>query len=370
MTDPDLASAATLDSWAGVIGQPDAVTRLTAAVVNPVHAYLFVGPAGSGKRAAVRAFAAELFAADDTDPESADRNRRLALAEHHPDLVMVEPEGAIFRGGRSTADGDTETAVVIREAYRSPVEADRKVIVAVGFHTANDSAVGALLKTLEEPPERSVIVLLADQVAEGHAAIESRCVRIDFRALSDDVLHERLLVEGFESERAAEAVALAGGDLDRARLLAADDRLQLRLGAWRGVAQRLDGSGSVATETVDDLRSMIDDAMAPLVARHEADVVAFDEETERYGQKGTAGRRNALKTQQKRVERRFRTAELMAGLATLARAYRDEAAVAAHPAGLLASLDAIQRAAEDLLVNPNEELLLYALFVAIQPLRP
>ncbi|MBK5222167.1 MAG: DNA polymerase III subunit delta', partial [Acidimicrobiia bacterium] len=52
-----------IDVWADVVGQEAAVAQLQGAVVAPVHAYLFVGPQGSGRRAAARAFAAELLAA-------------------------------------------------------------------------------------------------------------------------------------------------------------------------------------------------------------------------------------------------------------------------------------------------------------------
>jgi DNA polymerase-3 subunit delta' len=359
-----------IDSWADVLGQPDAVARLKASVDTPVHAYLFVGPPGSGKRAAVRAFAAELFAAREADPDAADRQRRLALAEHHPDLVLIEPEGGIFRGGRVASDAESDATVVIREAYRSPTDAALRVVVPVGFHTANEAAIGALLKTIEEPPGRSVMVLLSDLVPEEQATIESRCVRIDFHAVSDEVLRDALVAEGIEPVRAGEVASLAAGDLTRARILATDERLHLRLTAWRDAPLQLDGTGARATDTVDELRSMIDDALAPLVARQEAEVVAFDEEAERYGQRGGSGRRKTLETRHKRIARKFRTDELRAGLATLARAYREEAAVTAHPASPLGALDAIQRTAEALVFNPNEELMLYGLFATLPPLRP
>jgi hypothetical protein len=178
------------------------------------------------------------------------------------------------------------------------------------------------------------------------------------------------VAEGIEPERAGEVASLAAGDLTRARILATDERLHLRLTAWRDAPLQLDGTGARATDTVDELRSMIDDALAPLVARQEAEVVAFDEEAERYGQRGGSGRRKTLETRHKRIARKFRTDELRAGLATLARAYREEAAVAAHPATPLGALDAIQRTAEALVFNPNEELMLYGLFATLPPLRP
>ena len=87
-----------VDVWSEVVGQPRAVDLLRAAAAgDPVHAWLFVGPTGSGKRAAARAFAGELLAAEADaagDAEGAARARHLALNEQHPDLIVVERVGA------------------------------------------------------------------------------------------------------------------------------------------------------------------------------------------------------------------------------------------------------------------------------------
>ena len=67
--------------WDRVVGQPTAVALLTAAAADPVHAYLFVGPAGSTKLQAARAFAALLL---DPTGDPAGRDARLAAAGEHP----------------------------------------------------------------------------------------------------------------------------------------------------------------------------------------------------------------------------------------------------------------------------------------------
>jgi hypothetical protein len=92
-----------VDVWGDVVGQDDAVRQLEAAVEHPVHAYLLLGPSGSGKRALARAFAARLLSVGSTGAD-AERHVRLALAEHHPDLRVVVPEGMTFRR-RSRATG-------------------------------------------------------------------------------------------------------------------------------------------------------------------------------------------------------------------------------------------------------------------------
>src|SRR5699024_6205201 len=103
-------------------------------------------------------------------------------------------------------------------------------------------------------------VVLADEIPKELVTIASRCVRVDFAALAPDAVAERLRVEGVDAERADQAARVAGGDLDRARLLAADDRLALRLTAWQELPVRLDGSGHRAAEAIAELRAAIDDA--------------------------------------------------------------------------------------------------------------
>lgn len=355
------------DPWHLVPGQDAAVTRLRASVDRPVHAYLFVGPEGAGKRAALRAFAGELFAAGAPDDESAERHRRLAAAERHPDLVVVEPDGPVFRGGQSS-DGDTEASVVIREAFASPVEANRKVVAAVGFDTANETAVGALLKTIEEPPDRTTIVLLARSVPPNQSAIASRCVRIDFGSLDAATLQAVLEAEGVEPGRAELAVASAGGNIERARILATDERLALRIAAWRAVPTAVDGTGAVAARLVQELLAMLDDALAPVTASHEADLAAFDAEVEAYGITAATGRRRALVARHKRVERQSRLSELRLGCTVLARAYLDAAVDADDPGPLLDAVDRIGATSGALGLNPSTELALTALFWSLPSL--
>ena len=343
-----------LDPWDDVVGQASAVARLRAAVASPVHAFLLHGPAGSGKRAAARAFAAELLAAGTDDP---DRHMRLALAEQHPDLFVVEPAGARI--------SIAQCREVVQRAARSPIECERQVVVMAELDRIED--VGAvLLKTIEEPPPTTVFVLLADEIVPEIVTIASRAVRIEFAPVPAALLSEHLGAEGVDPERARTAADAAAGSLARARLLATDDALAARLEAWRTVPDRLDGSGAAVAVVVAELREHIDRAQEPLVAAQLREVEEVAEEAERYGVKAT-GRRE-LETRQRRGIRRLRTEELRAGLATLSRRYRDELASANDPGPILDGLDAIQHAAEELIRNPNEALFLQGLFVRLPPL--
>lgn len=355
---PTPAPAGADDPWHDVVGQDAAVRALAAAVHEPVHAYLLVGPPGSGKLALARGFAAELLSAGATDGEARLRHVRLALAGHHPDLRTVEPEGNTFR------KGDAER--VVRNATLAPVEGRRKVVVADGCENMEDEAAGYLLKSVEEPPASTVFVLLATEVVPELVTIASRCVRVELRSLPAEVVAARLVAEGVDTDRAATAAAAAGGDLDRARTLATDDRLALRHQAWREAPHRLDGTGHVAATVVAELQSMIGEALGPLQERQAAEVAALEEQIERFGLRGSG--RKDLEARHKREVRRFRTAELRFGLATLAAAYRD--ALAAHGArrALVEATTRIDAAAVALDRYPNETLLLQSLMANLPSL--
>ena len=349
----------TTDLWADVVGQPRAEADLRAAVEAPSHAYLFLGPAGSGRTAAVRAFAAELFSRGSSDPE---RQARLALEGKHPDLVVFEPEGV--RLSVDMEKGDLPE--ILREVNRAPIEADQKIVVLGQFHTMENFA-GAFLKTIEEPPPRTIVVIVADELPPELVTTASRCVRIDFGPVPNAAVAERLVADGVDPDKAAEAADAAAGDLARARLLATDPALAARREAWRSVPDRLNQTGARVVELVDDLRRRIDEAQAPLDAQQATELTELEERIERYGlRRGLTGE---LVTRHKRQVRTLRRQELRFGLATLTGSYRDVLASHPEPARIADGLDAVQVAADDLVRNPGEELLLLGLLLQLPPLR-
>ena len=305
--------------WDSVVGQPDAVVALQATATHPTHAYMLVGPRGSGARSVARAFAAALLI-DGLDGEAAARAQQLALDEKHPDLHVFERVGAFISVDQADA--------IIREASRSPIEASRKVLVLVDFHLVRDAG-PALLKIIEEPPPSTVFVVLAESVPPELVPIASRCIRVELGAVATEVVAELLVGEGTPADGALEIALAAGGDVDRARLLAHDPRFKLRQAAWYSAPDRLDGTGAAVFAVVAELRSMIDDVTAPLDAIHAEQLAELEARVERYGERGS-GRRE-LTERQKREVRRVRTDELRFGLATLASRYRDELASGTAP---------------------------------------
>lgn len=345
------------DVWSDVVGQDRAVAQLRVAAGRPVHAYLLVGPAGCGKRSAARSFGAVLLALDaHRRGDDVDRVIGLCLHENHPDLQVFEPEGASL--GVDDADD------IVTAASRSPVEGARKVLVLDEFHKVS-TAGPKLLKTIEEPPESTVFVILAEEVPNELVAIASRAVRIELGPVPLEVITDRLVAEGVATDAAASAAAAAGGDLARARLLASDPSLVVRRDSWASIPHRVDGTGHTAAVLVDEVVAHIDAAQHPLDERHEAERATLADQVETYGLR--ASELKAQERRHKREVRRHRTAELRFGLAVLAAEYRDELATVDDPAPHFAALRAVQDAAEALVRNPNELLLLQALVVNLRP---
>jgi DNA polymerase III subunit delta' len=347
-----------------VVGQERAVAALRVAAVRPVHAYLLVGPAGTGKRAAATSFAAQLLCPAGGDG-TCDVCRRV-LAGAHPDVVVVEREGAAI-----TVDMARDIG---RAAARSPVEGRRKVLVLHDFQLVKEAG-PALLKTIEEPPPSTVFVILAEHVPYELVTIASRCVRIDFSPLAPSVIAAALRADGVSAEQADELAVAADGRLDRARLLAADPEFGVRRRAWQAIPERLDGAGATAAAIADELIGLLEHSVTPLRARQDEEVANLKERNARMSEvngktpRGRAGAQPGLREleeRHKREVRRQRTDELRAGLAALAVAYRDQlAAGGSGAADAVAAVGIIQKLNENLVYNPSEQLQLQALLVGL-----
>lgn len=337
--------------WDGVVGQPSAIAHLRAAADRgAVHAYLFVGPSGSTKLQAARAFAARLMT---TGEDAERRDAALILRGEHPDVREVRRVGA-----RIDAD---QAKAILHEASLTPSEGARKVMILDEFHLLAPEGAGRLLKVIEEPPDSVTFLILADFVPHELITISSRCARIDFRPISPDVVAARLVSEGVNPAAAMASARASHGDLDRARVLATDPALSERRAAFAGAPHQLDGTGAVAVRAAAHLLELIDAASEPMAARHAAEVAELDERIKAHGERGSG--KKQLDERHRRELRRHRTDELRSGLAAMAATYRDTAVSGATTVvdGCADAVRGIHAAIESLDRNPNEKLLLESL---------
>jgi DNA polymerase III subunit delta' len=219
---------------AGIEAHPHARAVLEPALSehgSPSHAYLFHGPAGTGKRTVARAFAAALLTAGARAPGTVAER---VMRDSHPDLTWVTPSGAA-----EMLVADIEEPVVAA-ATRTPFESARRVFVIEAVETMNDQAANRMLKTLEEPPPFAHLVLLTDRREDVLPTIASRCQHVRFDPLAPERIAERL--EGVPGERALACARLAGGDARLAQRLVGEEGGALRASAEAYVRAALAGS--------------------------------------------------------------------------------------------------------------------------------
>ncbi|MCO5318643.1 MAG: hypothetical protein M9942_09420 [Microthrixaceae bacterium] len=342
--------------WDEVVGQPEATSALRMAATDPVHAYLLVGPEGSGKRSAALAFAAEVIAAGSAG-QSADEVAARIADGTHPSVRVVEREGPRINAATARE--------VVRSASMAPPSGHLQVFVLDEFHLVDDAA-PIMLKAIEEPSASTMFVVLAEEVTEPLVTIASRCVQIRFNPVPLDALEQRLRSEGVEPGVAAQAAVGAEGSLRRARLLAGDPELVQRRGLWRDAPARLDGTGATVCVLADELLDSLDGVLEPLRGVHGDEVADFDATVELTGE-SSRGARKVMEDRHKRELRRLRVGELRSGASALLAGYRDDAVSGTADAveSFSSAAEAVARFEEALQWNANEQLALRALLVSL-----
>jgi DNA polymerase III subunit delta' len=366
-----------LRELAGTEDHPHARMVLgTALAGDPSHAYLFHGPAGTGKRTAARAFAAELLAEGQPDPDNV---RHRVLDGAHPDLTWVQPTGAhVMRVG------DVDEAVV-GAASRTPFEATRRVFVLERVDTMNDEVANRMLKTLEEPPPFVHLILLTDAPGRVLETVVSRCQLVRFDPLPPERIAAALVAEGVTPELAEASARLSLGSAARARELASEEGGELRAEVSRLVQATLDaGAAGAAAGAEEPWRALLERAEE---RRGRAEEEVARRAVERLELEPKGRERKALEREfeetAKREGRRARTQVLDLGLelaalgfrdlvcvaegapeAVLATDRRDELAAAAHgrdPRRLREAAERCEDVRSALELNVTEELALSAL---------
>jgi DNA polymerase-3 subunit delta' len=344
---------------------------------SPSHAYLFHGPAGSGKRAAALEFSAELLAEGARDPANA---RERVLHGVHPDLTVVTPSGAA-----DLLVGDVDEAVVAA-ASRTPFESTRRVFVIECADRMNDPAANRMLKTLEEPADYVHLVLLADRLSNVLPTIASRCQHVRFEAPGAAEIASRLETRhGVVPAQALACARLALGDGDRALALALGEGPALRHAAEAYARAML--SGALSTRPwlalLEQAKAHGDIAAADVTGRVAAEAEYLpDRDARRAKKEGEQAAR--------RAGRRAGTETIDLGLQLAGLWLRDVACLKAGAPDLIAHADRAEEVAADaeafvhqparlhdavaeieearttLILNPSEELLLETLASRIE----
>lgn len=195
-------------SFESILGQERAVAQLRKALQSNrlPHAYLFYGPSGTGKKLAALQFTKALYCtALSTDACDTCATCHKIANRNHPDVLMIEPEGASIRI-------EAIRTIQNRLSYK-PYESQRTTIIIDGCESLTLPAIHALLKTLEEPPGNALLLLTGRKEALP-LTILSRCQLLSFQPLASQHIAAILSQRGVDAETARAAASLAEGSLD------------------------------------------------------------------------------------------------------------------------------------------------------------
>lgn len=241
------------DLFADVIGHGGVVELLRSELGRPAQAYLFVGPQSVGKEAVALRFAAGLLGG-----ESDERARRLALIRAHPDLRVLEPEGA-------TSLGVDQAREVVARASLTPVEAPRSVFLFPDAGAMTEQAANALLKTLEEPSPKAVFLLVAESEDDFPPTVASRCRSIHMGRVPLPEIVDVLTARGLSQDAAKGVAVVSGGRPGLALALMSQPEVARFREMWLSIPGQVTphpGDGQrLAMEVLAELSPMVDQSV-------------------------------------------------------------------------------------------------------------
>lgn len=207
-----------MSKFQDIIGQEQIVEHLQTAVMTGKvsHAYMICGERGSGKEFIANVFAMTLQCEKGgKEPCGICHSCKQAMTGNHPDIITLtheKPNSIGVEDIRQKISGD----MLIK-----PYQGARKIYIMNEGDKMTIQAQNALLKTLEEPPSYGVILILTANKESLLPTIQSRCVTLQLKPVSDEVMRKFLMEDlKIPSYKAEVCVAFARGNIGRARALA------------------------------------------------------------------------------------------------------------------------------------------------------
>lgn len=220
-----------MSTFDSIFGQDQAIAALREAYLADrlPHGLIFSGPSGVGKATTARAMG-KLFLCEKPKGDSPCGkcdSCRVFDSGNHPDYHVITKELIRYHDKTGKSKGIDLSINVIRgelieKAAMKTVNGRGKVFVVEQAELMNANAQNALLKTLEEPSGRTLIILLTDQPGALLATVRSRSRMVQFVAMEEKVVQRELTRRGIDAAEAAEAARFAGGSLGLALKWIAD----------------------------------------------------------------------------------------------------------------------------------------------------
>lgn len=207
-----------------IIGQEQLKEHLQNAIsMNKVsHAYIINGERSSGKEFVAKIFAMTLQCEKQgTEPCGECHSCKQAMSQNHPDIIFVSHEKPNTIGVEDIRNQINNDIVI------KPYSGPRKIYIMNEGEKMTVQAQNALLKTLEEPPEYAVILILTANVDAFLPTILSRCVVLNMKPVADELVKKYLMSELHVPDYKANiCVAFARGNIGKAKLLASSEEFE------------------------------------------------------------------------------------------------------------------------------------------------
>ena len=212
-----------MNSFKDVVGHRNIIKYIESAVASDAvsHAYILNGERGSGKKLLANLFSMSLQCQnreEDGDACGKCQSCRQAMSGNHPDIIRVTHEKP------NTISVDDIRAQVNNDIVIKPYSSKYKIYIIADADLMTVQAQNALLKTLEEPPQYAVIMLLTENAEVLLPTIRSRCVMMKLRNIKDQLV-KKYLMEQMEvpDYKADVCVAFAQGNMGKASMLATSE---------------------------------------------------------------------------------------------------------------------------------------------------
>lgn len=235
-----------------IIGHDEIIRHLKNAMESDKisHSYIFTGRPGSGKKLLAATYAMTLQCeAGGTEPCGECDSCKKAIGKNHPDIITITHE----KPGTISIDEIREQ--LIHDVAIRPYYSTHKIYIVPDAEMMTVQAQNALLKTIEEPPEYAVIMLLTSNADALLPTIQSRCVRLDLKVVDDSLvkkyLMERLHVPDYQADI---DTSFAQGSIGKAKEAATSEEFSV---LTQNALKMLKNSGSMEVyELADEVKTL------------------------------------------------------------------------------------------------------------------
>ena len=207
-----------------VIGHEDIISRFKSSIEadRVSHAYIIAGEEGSGRNTLAYCFAKTLQCeSGGTEACGTCKSCKQAESGNHPDIIYISTEGDNIISVGKIRDQ------LVGSMEIKPYSSRYKIYIIKEAEKMMEDAQNALLKTIEEPPEYGIVIIITSQPEKLLPTIRSRCVMVSTKPVKEKDIHDYLVSKYSVSEdKATFAIEYAQGNLGKAILLASNENYE------------------------------------------------------------------------------------------------------------------------------------------------